>query len=468
MLFNSTVFVLAFLPAVLFFWWRPLPTPARLLLLTAASYFFYCWWDWRFAFLMLGTTLVDYVAGRAIAGSAEPRTRKRWLLLSLVYNLGILAFFKYYDFFAASLNDAARVLGVQGGLLHVLHLVLPIGISFYLFESISYTVDIYRGRVRPAESLLHYALFISIFPKLIAGPIIRYADVEEQYRALSARLDPALLQRGIFFFVIGLTKKVLLADRLAAQVDPLFARQAGLGLLDGWGALLGFSLQLYLDFSAYSDMAVGLGLMLGFRFPQNFDRPYLAASISEFWSRWHMTLSRWLRDYLFIPLGGSREGPWKTVRNVLVVMLLGGLWHGASWTFVLWGLYHGLLLGAGHAARAWPGARRLAWPALASRAWVFLLVTLGWLLFRSESLPGAAQHLAALAGMHGWWNDRILENPNKLAATITLGGVWVAFVPEVWSVKLAPRRRWAVLLALLAVVCISQFDRASPFLYYQF
>lgn len=464
MLFNSYVFVFVFLPVVLLLWWRPLPTAARLAFLAAASYVFYAYWDWRFAGLMLATTVVDYLAGRAIGGASEPSKRKRWLVLSLVFNLGCLAFFKYFDFFAASVSAVARSIGAPE-LIPLLHVVLPIGISFYTFESITYTVDIYRGVARSANSFLHYAVFISIFPKLIAGPIIRYTDVEEQYRRLSPVIDWEMMHRGVCLFVFGMAKKLLLADVLAGWIDPMFAASGQMGFGSGWASLLGYSFQIYFDFSAYSDMALGLGFMLGFQFPRNFDRPYTATSISDFWSRWHITLSRWLRDYLFIPLGGSRGSVWLTARNLVITMFLGGLWHGANWTFVVWGLYHGLLLAAYHGGKALLGGRAPAVPAWTSRVFVFLLVTLGWALFRHPDLAGGMRHLQALAGIHGSGG---LDVPVGLWLWLALSAAWTAAVPEIWDWKLSARPVWAVVTAIVALVCLLRMGAPSPFLYFQF
>jgi alginate O-acetyltransferase complex protein AlgI len=498
MLFNSHIFLLLFLPAALLLWWQPLPTRARLLLLAGASYVFYAYWDWRFAFLMLGTTVVDYLAGRAIYASQEQKTKQRWLVLSLVFNLGMLAFFKYYDFFAASVNGALHGLGAPN-LAPILHVVLPIGISFYIFESVTYTIDIYRGIARPAETFYHYAVFISIFPKLIAGPIIRYTDVEEQYRNLKSSIDWEMMHRGIWFFVFGLAKKLLIADLIAAQINPMFAHYGQLGLVTGWAALLGYTFQIYFDFSAYSDMAVGLGYMLGFQFPQNFNRPYMATSISDFWNRWHMTLSRWLRDYLFIPLGGSRCSVLKTARNLVITMFLGGLWHGANWTFVLWGLYHGALLAGYHGWRTLrqrsglrvaderlttgdprrgpntqypiPNTQYLSAHFLspwASRAFLFLLVALGWVLFRSPNFSAAVLHLRALAGLRGIHGSFEGGNPEQLWLLIGACAAWTVLIPEMWDLRPAPRRRWAVALAAVMIVCIAHLGAESPFLYFQF
>ncbi|MFN3652382.1 MAG: MBOAT family O-acyltransferase [Armatimonadota bacterium] len=468
MLFNSYIFLFVFLPVVLAVWWLPLRTAWRLAFLCGASYVFYSYFDWRFSFLMLGTTVVDYLAGHAICRTEHPGRKKLWLVLSLLYNLGMLGFFKYYDFFALSVNAAAARLGIGGVELQVLHLILPIGISFYMFESVTYTIDIYKGLARPANSFLHYALFICIFPKLIAGPIIRYTDVEEQYRTLRTRIDWELMQRGIWFFVYGLVKKLLLADLIAARIDPMFAHVDQLGLNTGWAALLGYSFQIYFDFSAYSDMAVGLGFMLGFRFPQNFNRPYLATNVSDFWNRWHITLSRWLRDYLFIPLGGSRAGLGRTLLNLMITMFLGGLWHGANWTFVIWGVFHGGLLALFHLARHALGERAPRIPVWLSRPFVFLLVTLGWLPFKNATLDETIRHGEALVGLHGYAGAYPLAGLGELWTLIAVAAVWVAVVPEIWDWKPAPKRRWAVALAGLTLACVARLGSESPFLYFQF
>jgi len=466
-LFNSYVFLLLFLPIVLLGWWSIRPTRERLVFLAVASYVFYGYWDWRFAFLMLGTTIVDYVAGKTIYAATDRGARRRWLVLSLVFNLGMLAFFKYFDFFTGSVNAVLEGLGLPGGL-PILHVVLPIGISFYIFESLTYTIDIYRGIARPANSFYHYAVFISIFPKLIAGPIIRYTDVEEQYRHLRPCIDWEMMHRGIWFFVFGLVKKLLIADRLARNVDPILAHYDQLGFLSGWAALLGYSFQIYFDFSGYSDMAVGLGYMLGFRFPKNFNRPYIARNVSEFWERWHITLSRWLRDYLFIPLGGSRGSLAKTARNLFVTMFLGGLWHGANWTFVAWGLYHGALLAGYHGARtAWRG-RGLRVPAWLCRVSIFLLVTLAWVLFRAPDIHAASVHFQALAGFRGLWGSFAHVSPALLGSYLVLCGLWTVTIPEMWDMDPKPRAVWALVHAVVALVCIANLGVESPFLYFQF
>lgn len=466
MLFNSYVFLLVFLPLVLVGWWGlGRCTSLRLALLTAASYAFYGWWDWRFVGLLALSTLVDYWVGLGLARSQNRWARRLLLTSSLSCNLGLLAFFKYSGFFAQSLNGVAQWLQV-GGQLPVPQLVLPVGISFYTFQTLSYSIDLYRGIVRPARSLLHFSAYVSLFPQLIAGPIVRYQQMETQLDSLASRPDWQQIATGLRFFVVGLSQKILLADMVARRIDPMLLEYEQLQLVSSWYAMVGYACQLYFDFAGYSNMAVGLGHWLGFSFPQNFDSPYRAATIASFWRRWHISLSSWLRDYLFIPLGGSRRGRWLTTRNLLIVMLLGGLWHGAGWTFVLWGLYHALLL-AVHAA--WRRLDRFHFPQPVAVLVTFASVLFGWVLFRATSLAMARQVASAMLGWRG-------VDPVPLAACggavgwlvvgVALGVIFLA--PNVWRLRLPRNALAACGLSLLLVVCILRLDAESPFLYFQF
>lgn len=486
MLFNSYVFLFLFLPLTLLAWWLPRRIETRLFLLVAASYIFYGWWDWRFCALMFAVTCTDYFAASRIARAEHPERRKWWLIATLTVNLGLLAYFKYAGFFTDALREPAEAIGL-GNYVPVLSILLPLGISFYIFESLSYTIDIYRGIAKPAKSFLHYMLFIAIFPKLIAGPIIRYTDVEEQYASLPKKIDVILMWSGVLFFVVGLAKKVLIADKAAALAAPYLGIVQP-NLFESWVAVGAYTFQIYFDFSGYSDMAVGLGMMLGFRFPQNFNRPYLATSISEFWERWHITLSRWLRDYLFIPLGGSRGGTLFTMRNLVIVMFLGGLWHGANWTFVVWGLYHGALLVAYHMWHRLVGARGWSLPLWPARAVTLLAVMVGWALFVSPDITQAGNLIQGMFGMNGVGT---LEPPSRvaggdlegvdprlrqvtylasLALAMGVGALWILLIPEVWEwrMRIAPARRHAIGTAAVAIVCIGALAGFSPFIYYQF
>jgi alginate O-acetyltransferase complex protein AlgI len=466
-LFNSYVFLFGFLPVVLLGWWglarwRQL----RLAFLTGASWFFYAWWDWRYLPLLIGATSVDYVAGLLIAGS-ESETRRRLLLAaSLATNIGILAYFKFAGFFLGSLDGIGSALGL-GAPLPSLHIILPVGISFYTFNSMSYTIDIFRRRIEPTHNVLEYTTFVALFPHLIAGPIVRFTDLAEQLRRLTPRLTSENAARGAYFLSCGLVKKLLIADQLHPYVTRLYGAHADLGLATGWAAAIGYSLQLYFDFSGYSDMAVGLAFLLGFRFPQNFNSPFKAVNISDFWRRWHMSLSSWFRDYLFIPLGGSRRGAKRTVLNLFITMFLVGLWHGAAWTFIVWGLVHGFFLGS-HAV-----LRRAGWTpssATVNRTTTFLLVCAAFLIFRSPTLGVAGEVLASMAGLHG------LDSRSQLAALVPMNFallvaallVFVHVAPNTSQIRLRPYVWQGMATGVAAALAVMTISEPHPFLYFQF
>ncbi len=466
MLFNSYEFLFVFLPVVLLGWWGLRPPPLRLAFLTASSYVFYAWWDWRFLPLMIASTTVDYVAGRALVRLDDGARRRGVLVAALAANLAMLGYFKYAGFFLDSLDGLGGALGL-GRPFPELGVVLPIGISFYTFNSMSYTIDIYRRQVEPARSVLHYAAFVSMFPHLIAGPIVRYSTIDTQLRRLAPALSWELAASGMFFLSCGLVKKLLIADTLAPHVDRLFTGHAGLGLLGGWAAAAGYALQLYFDFSGYSDMAVGLAFLLGFRFPQNFDSPYKAVNISDFWRRWHMSLSFWLRDYLFIPLGGSHHGRVRTLRNLGVTMFLGGLWHGAAWTFVVWGLVHGVLLIVHNLLR-----RAGLTPASAAlnRALTFACVAAAFVIFRAPDLHAAGDVLAAMAGLHGVESMAAAhaEIGTRLAAGIAALLAFVNLAPNTWEVELRPRPFYGLALGGALAAAVLTIGNPSPFIYFRF
>jgi alginate O-acetyltransferase complex protein AlgI len=465
-LFNSYIFVLFFLPIVLLGWWGLSARSHRLLFLTLASYFFYAWWDFRFVPLMILSTSADYAAGRAIAGAKLPSRRTTILVLLLVFNLGILCLFKYYDFFVGSLEGVARLLGFQPAW-PMLQVILPVGISFYTFNSISYTIDVYRGRLAPARSYLEFSAFVAMFPHLVAGPIVRYADMADQFTGIRPRPEPSEWVTGLWIFGLGMAKKVLVADVIArGLVDPLWSQSIRLDAAETWLAAIGYAAQIYFDFSGYSDMAVGLALLLGFRFPQNFDSPYRSINIAEFWRRWHMSLSFWLRDYVYIPLGGSRGTALAVARNLVVTMLLGGLWHGAAWTFVLWGLYHGGLL-AGHSAlssRGWvPRSRPLAVTV------TFLSVVVGWVLFRARSLAQAGMMLATMFGLRQGEGGFLNVADTGWVLVVLASALGITFLaPNSWQLRFPRTRVAAVVLAALLFACLLRFAQPAPFVYFQF
>lgn len=476
MLFNSYEFLFLFLPITLLVYWGIAAKKRtwRLLWLTAASYYFYAYWNLPFLALIIGSTAIDYFVGPKIYAAESIRARRAWLSISLLSNLGGLAFFKYYNFGAAQVNGLSALFGASA-LAPILNVALPIGISFTAFESLSYTIDLYRRQVKPAPDFISLACFVSAFPRMIAGPIIRYKPFAPQLeRDPRTRDHQADIVNGVYFFVVGLAKKVLVADMLARAINPLLAgtNYLDLGLVGSWGVMLGYTFQLFFDFSGYSDMAVGLGKMLGLDLPQNFNSPYKATSLIDFWRRWHITLSSWLRDYLYIPLGGSRNGEFETMRNLMITMVLGGLWHGANWTFVIWGAYHGVLLVLNHQLVKinWGASsvgRLLTHPIL-TRAATFLLVVVGWTFFRSDSLATAVYLLQSMIGLHGVdWG--VLDSLNlSFWALVVFAFVVTNFAPNTWEIRITPRLRYAVLFAIIAAACILLLGQPSPFLYFQF
>ncbi len=466
MLFNSFIFLFGFLPCVLVGRWFLPGKTLRLAFLTGASWFFYAWWDWRYLPVLILATSVDYVAGLWISRTEDEARRRLLLAASLGTNVGILAYFKYAGFFVETLNGIGSGLGLPPDLA-TLHIVLPIGISFYTFNSMSYTIDIFRRRIEPTRSILEYTTFVALFPHLIAGPIVRFTDLASQLRRLTPRLTSRYAALGAFFLSCGLVKKLLIADQLHPYVSRLYSNHAHLGVLTGWAAAVGYSLQLYFDFSGYSDMAVGLAWLLGFRFPQNFDSPFKAVNISDFWRRWHMSLSSWFRDYLFIPLGGSRNGALQTVRNLVITMFLAGLWHGAAWTFVIWGLLHGFFL-AGHAVLRKAGLTP-PWVWL-NRLVTFLLVCALFVIFRSLSVRVAGDILGAMIGLNGLDSSAQISAllPGTFAIALVALIVFVNVAPNTWQIKLRPRVWQGMAAGIGAAIAIMTISQPHPFIYFQF
>jgi len=374
-----------FLVAVLAIHWALRNDRARKVFLLAASYAFYAAWDYRFLSLILISTLVDYAAGIGMA-RAGPR-RRLWLLVSLIVNLGLLGVFKYYDFFGESAVALGTWLGVPLSYT-ALNLVLPVGISFYTFQTLSYSIDVYRGRLAPTRDLFDLALFVAFFPQLVAGPIVRATEFLPQLRTARRREDVPL-RACLGLFLVGFVKKACVSDNLSPFVDAYFANPAAYDVFASWIATLFYSIQIYCDFSGYSDMAIASAGLLGYRLCPNFHAPYLSPNITEFWRRWHISLSSWLRDYLYIPLGGNRGSRAFTHRNLMITMLLGGLWHGAAANFVIWGALHGLALVV---HREW---RRLASPGVLPRpvatGFTFLWVCVAWIFFRAPTFDVAMQ-----------------------------------------------------------------------------
>ncbi|HEY2637903.1 MAG TPA: MBOAT family protein [Solirubrobacteraceae bacterium] len=382
MLFPTVEFAI-FFPIVLALSWALMPRPHLWKpFIVFASYVFYAGASWRFCFLLGGVTLGNQAAAKLIGRTEDARRGKAIMVTAVALDLAVLGVFKYYGFFASDVADALDAVHL-GMPLPLLTLALPVGVSFFTFQAISYTVDVWRGLVAPA-STIDDAVYLSFFPHLVAGPIVRAREFLPQLRTPRDPSDVAV-GPAIGLIAFGLVKKVAIADYLARSlVDPVFAVPQAYGGLDVLLAAYGYAAQIYCDFSGYTDIAIGLALLMGYVFPQNFDRPYRAASFQEFWRRWHMTLSRFLRDFLYIPLGGNRKGRWKTYRNLMLTMVLGGLWHGAAWTFVLWGTYHGVGLCLNHAL-----AGRIRAPQWLKWLVTFHLIVLGWILFRAQDLATA-------------------------------------------------------------------------------
>jgi alginate O-acetyltransferase complex protein AlgI len=469
-LFNSYPFVLIFLPLVLAGFaaltrWGT--RRAVLAFLVAASLAFYAWWNWRFVFLIVFSILFNFSLGsrlhrrvRRHGASAAPA--RRLLALGIAVNLGLLAYFKYRNFLVDTVSVAF------GAGWEMPPLLLPLAISFFTFEQITYLVDVSNGATGDYD-FLGYCLFISFFPHLIAGPIVRFRELVPQFSAAGTFVfSQGNVAKGLFIFAIGLFKKVMIADTFSPWVAPIFDRAPVVVFTDAWGAALAYTLQLYFDFSGYTDMAIGLALMLNIVLPENFDSPYQARSIVDFWRRWHMTLSSFLRDYLYIPLGGSRAGAARRYVNLFITMLLGGLWHGASWTFVLWGGLHGMFLVVNH---LW---RRTGLRMPSAIAWALTLgaVMVGWVFFRAPTLERAQVILSGMAGLSGFeWPDfaySIGGNRFKLLLPALAVALWgpnrQAIVEWPWRSDYA----YAAAFAVLAVLSLLRFGDPSPFLYFLF
>jgi alginate O-acetyltransferase complex protein AlgI len=446
---------------------------ARLLVLLAASYFFYAQWDPRFLALIFATSSADWLLGNAIAGAPTERRRKQLLVLTIVMNLGVLGLFKYFDFGVAQLSALLGELGF-----HVpeiaLRLTLPIGISFFTFESMSYVIDVYRRELPPHPSYLEYLAFVAFFPHLVAGPIVRPRDLLPQL-AESPRFDSDLASRALLLIGVGLFKKLAIGDYLALNlVDRVFDAPLQYSALECYVALVAYAVQIYCDFSGYTDIAIGSAALLGVRFPKNFDSPYQAQNIADFWRRWHISLSSWLRDYLYIPLGGNRRGRARTYLNLLLTMLLGGLWHGANLTFVVWGALHGLLLAGTRAYQELRGerggSRTSTWGHVAAVALTFHAVCFCWLFFRAPSLGDALTYLGRLGTLSTF-------HPNldpRLLGVLSVGLV-SHYVPDRWFQRVLatfsalPAYAQALVLFVLALSVREMATlEAVPFVYFQF
>ncbi|MDE7303524.1 MAG: MBOAT family protein [Oscillospiraceae bacterium] len=499
MVFSSLTFLYYFLPIILIVYiflpntavvplprGRKLVIPARNLLILFSGFFFYAWGEPFYVVLMLFSTLIDYTAGRLMAKFDDsPAKRRACLIVSVCMNVGLLAIFKYSDFLIDTINGIFRakitnpvilankaINDVYNFGLSESRVALPIGISFYTFQSMSYTIDLYLRNIKVQKSFVSFSSYVTLFPQIVAGPIVRYEDVAAELDERTVNINK--ISEGICKFVKGLAKKVLLANNIGIIWTQIKAMDYGeISAATAWIGILAFTFQIYFDFSGYSDMAVGLGKMLGFNFPKNFDHPYLSKSVSEFWRRWHITLGTWFREYVYIPLGGNRKGKGKTIRNLLIVWGLTGLWHGASWNFILWGLYFGVLI----------VIERLGWgevlkklPAAVSMLYTFLIAVFGWVLFDTDTLADAGRFLKAMFGANGlgdgtaayYWTSNVVIFLLCIFASTNLFGKLTAFFRK------KKRKLYAYITpavtAVVLLLCTSYLVDATynPFLYFRF
>lgn len=472
MIFSEIKFFL-FFALVFGFYWTLRTNSSRKLYLIVAGMVFYGAWDWRFLSLILYQTGIDFVAARRIEATNDSRIRGRWLKLSLVSNLGLLAVFKYLNFFAASFESLARSAGFSVS--HAtLHIVLPVGISFYTFQSLSYTIDVYRRRMPAVKSVLDFGMFVTFFPQLVAGPIVRAYDFLPQLDAKreARKID---FRWALTLFLVGFFKKACVSDNISPYVDAFYNAPAAFDTATAWLAASLYTVQIYCDFSGYTDMAIATAALLGYRLCPNFNAPYLALDITDFWRRWHMSLSSWLRDYLYISLGGNRGGKIFTYRNLMLTMVLGGLWHGASWNFVLWGFMHGLALIV-HKLWTKRGVDLGARPALRPVSWLMTLgwVAAAWVPFRATSFGDTKTTLALLSGAAAEGAKSLL-GPGALILWAVVGALFVGHVvthaTKLWS------ERWRLVspgvyafgygLAWAVALALKSTDYA-PFIYFQF
>ncbi|RLA20864.1 MAG: MBOAT family protein [Gammaproteobacteria bacterium] len=514
MLFNSHLFIFLFLPICLigfFVLGRQRNRELPLFWLVFCSLFFYGWWNPKYAILIIISMLVNYWIGRRISKTEGTKKRKLLLIVGVMLDLSVIAYYKYTTFLVDTINT------LSGSDFHLYAIILPLGISFFTFQQIAYLVDAYRDEAHE-YNFLHYSLFVTFFPQLIAGPIVHHKEMLPQFiRKGAGQFDFRNISVGLTIFSIGLFKKVVFADGIAEFASPVFlAAENGVELtfLEAWGGALSYTLQLYFDFSGYSDMAIGLARMFGIVLPLNFDSPYKSRNIIEFWRRWHMTLSRFLRDYLYFPLGGNRSGQFRRYRNLLVTMLLGGLWHGAGWTFVFWGFLHGVYLMINHIwhrllrVAGWTEGNRLT--AALALLITFLSVVVAWVFFRAESFSGALVILNGMAGLNGIvvlpeyaetvaslkeWGVPIIADDSAERLLEFTAVRWVVgllviawFFPSTQEImrdfnpalnysadKTAtsrlvwqPSLKWTILLSLIFVYAVAHLTQVSEFLYFQF
>ena len=481
MVFSSSLFLFWFLPiflGVYFLVDRRYKNAIALL----ASLLFYGFGSPKFLLVLLLSITIDFFLVRQIDKSQGIKRKKLFLVFSVILNIGLLAYFKYANFFIDNFNVLLGLFGSSP--IRWTKVVLPIGISFFTFQKMSYSIDVYRKTAAPLRNIADYALFIMLFPQLIAGPIVRYNEIAAQItdRSANETIDNKIL--GFYRFVLGLSKKMLIANILAEYVDQVFALPTTeIGFSTAWLGILAYTFQIYFDFSGYSDMAIGIGKMIGFKFPENFNNPYISKSVSEFWKRWHITLGRWMMDYLYIPLGGNRKGKGRTYLNLWIVFFLSGLWHGASWTFVAWGVFHGLFIVLEKIFKKKGAHQKNTFTAYLSVFFTFVTVMIGWVLFRADTIGYAVHYVGAMFGTNG--SSPALFVNSQFVFTLIVAAVF-SFIGLIPSAKLQSKlehlstlstpfsNRNTVLFGLVIVVLLvlsASFilkGSFNPFIYFRF
>ena len=470
MVFSSSIFLLSFLPVFLLVYYLT-PDRFKSIPILIGSYAFYAWWRIDFMALFAGVTMWNYMVFKGISLSNNPRG---WMQVGVFGNLIVLGFFKYFNFGVDSLNSSLTAMGATP--IEAMKIILPIGISFYIFQAISFLIDVYRKDAPYPKNFWDFASFISLFPQLIAGPILRYKDVANQFQNRTHNFDK--FSEGAYRFMIGFAQKVLIADNVAPLVDQTFG-VSNPTFIEAWLGALAYSVQLYFDFMGYSSMAIGLGLMMGFRFIENFNHPYISRSITEFWRRWHISLSSWLKDYLYIPLGGNRKGQKRTYLNLMITMVLGGVWHGANWTFALWGAWHGMLLAIERAL----GFKNTTWSKWMVIPTLFAII-LGWVMFRAETVTHAISFYEGMIGLNGFAISDVFhwQITTQSIVCMLIGWGIIFLAPKYLEFRekihgsvamqtigyKKPVVAFATIVCFLLAVTKLAANSYSPFLYFQF
>lgn len=470
MVFSGITFLVYFLPVFILLY-HLVPNNFKNALILVASIYFYSWGGPKFIFVILGTTFLDFLLVNAMQNQKTLQAKRIYMILSISLNLGLLFYFKYCNFFIENIN---ALFGTQISWIKV---ALPIGISFYTFESLTYVIDVYRGVHKPLKNVWHYQTYILLFPKLIAGPIVRYHDIADQITNRVKNYTAEVKLSGFLIFCLGLAKKAILANTLGMQADSVFKLSEGqIDTAAAWTGALAYTFQIYFDFSGYSDMAIGLGKIMGFRLPENFNNPYISGSITEFWRRWHITLGAWMRNYLYIPLGGNRVSDTKLYRNLIIVFLFSGLWHGASWNFVLWGAYHGAFLVMD---RLFLGRVLDKVGKFVSIPFTFLVIVTGWVLFRNEDLHYAMHVIKQMYSFEFFHGKFVMNNDFITMALVAALISWFAVTSrtkalqdKVYGEDFTASGKWLAVAAgiVLYYVSLSYVTALNfnPFIYFRF